>query len=200
MYIELNPVRAGLCKRPEQWKESCAYLRWLGQDRYLMSLGTIFPEIGKKQRYAHYRGSLLYRGMKPSQERQQAIDPEIVRIEQREGFTRPGLYLKRLRFLSDGLILGTADEIRDQESSERCLQVAQKPDSAFRRIFLHATRAALSRPLLAGPATAGKSSRETYPFLCLLGKAHPHRRRIRSNLDGQVEAMPQVCTTTGSSP
>ena len=113
MYIELNPVRAGLCKRPEQWKESCAYLRWLGQDRYLMSLGTIFPEIGKKQRYAHYRGSLLYRGMKPSQERQQAIDPEIVRIEQREGFTRPGLYLKRLRFLSDGLILGTADEIRD---------------------------------------------------------------------------------------
>ena len=113
LYIELNPVRAGLCKRPEQWKEGSAYLRWLGQDRYLMTLETIFPEIGKKQRYAHYRGSLLYRGMTPSQERQQAIDPEMVRIEQSRGFPRPGLYLKRLRFLSDGLILGTSDEIRD---------------------------------------------------------------------------------------
>ena len=64
-----------------------------------MTLETIFPEIGKKQRYAHYRGSLLYRGMTPSQERQQAIDPEMVRIEQSRGFPRPGLYLKRLRFL-----------------------------------------------------------------------------------------------------
>ena len=107
-YIELNPVRAGLCKRPENWKESSAYLRWLGRDRYLMPLEAIFPEGGNKQLFAHYRGGLLYRGMTPSQERQQTTDPAIVRIEQRRGFPRPGLYLKRLRFFSDGLILGTA--------------------------------------------------------------------------------------------
>ncbi len=112
LYIELNPVRAGLCKRPEQWKESSAYLRWQGQDRYLMSLETIFPEIGLKQRYAHYRGCLAFRGMTPSQEGQRTIVPEMARIEHTEGFSQPGLYLKRLRFLSEGLILGTADEIR----------------------------------------------------------------------------------------
>jgi len=112
-YIELNPVRAGLCERPEEWKESSAYLRWLGRDRYLMDLEQIFPEIGKNQLYAHYRSGLLYRGLKPSREKQHAMDPEIIRVEEARGFAQPGLYLKRLRFLSDGLILGTADGIRD---------------------------------------------------------------------------------------
>ncbi len=112
-YIELNPVRAGLCKRPEQWKQSSAYLRFLGQDRYLMTLETIFPEIAKKRHYAYYRGGLLYRGMTGSQEILRAMDPEMVRIEYARGLPGPGLYLKRLRFLSDGLIVGGADEIRD---------------------------------------------------------------------------------------
>jgi hypothetical protein len=110
-YIELNPIRAGLCKRPEEWKEGSAYLRWLGRDRYLLALEEIFPEIGTNQLYSHYRSGLLYRGMTPG--KQQAMDPAIVRIEQAAGLSRPGLYLKRLRFLSDGLILGAADKVQD---------------------------------------------------------------------------------------
>jgi hypothetical protein len=109
----LNPIRAGLCKRPEEWKESSACLRWLGQDRYLLALEEIFPETPRHQIYADYRAGLLYRGMNPSKATQRVMDPEVVGIEQASGFARPGLYRKRLRFLTGGLVLGTADRIQD---------------------------------------------------------------------------------------
>ena len=112
-YIELNPVRAGLCKRPEEWKEGSAYLRWLGEDHYLLGLEEIFPETARNRIYAHYRAGLLFRGLNPSKATQQAMDLEVVGMEQALGFARPGLYRKRLRFLTKGLILGTADTIQD---------------------------------------------------------------------------------------
>lgn len=112
-YIELNPVRAGLCRRPEQWKEGSAHLRWLGQDQYLMGLAEIFVESAKSRIFADYRGGLLYRGMNPSSASQHGMDPDLVEIEQTSDFARPGLYRKRLRFLTEGLILGTADGIQD---------------------------------------------------------------------------------------
>ncbi len=38
LYVDLNPVRAGLVERPEQWKGSSIYLRELGHDSWLMPL------------------------------------------------------------------------------------------------------------------------------------------------------------------
>ena len=112
-YIELNPVRAGLCKRPEEWNEGSAYLRWLGQDTDLIALGEIFPEVANNRIYAHYRSGLLQRGMSPSKATHRPMGPEVVGIEQASRFARPGLYRKRLRFLTAGLVLATADTIQD---------------------------------------------------------------------------------------
>ncbi len=112
-YIELNPVRAGLCKRPEEWKEGSASMRWRGRDRYLMDLGEIFPESARHRVYADYRAGLRYRGMSPSEAMELGMDAKIAGMEVIAGFVRPGLYLRRLRFLTEGLILATADTIQD---------------------------------------------------------------------------------------
>lgn len=116
-YIELNPVRARLTFRPETWKEGSASLRFLGRDEMLTPLGELFPDTTQSRVLAHYRARLLYRGTTSAEESRADIPPEILELEAARGFTQPGLYLKRLRFLNDGLVLGSADRVR--ESLER---------------------------------------------------------------------------------
>ncbi len=111
-YIELNPVRAGLTKRPEDWKRGSAFLRYSDQDEMLMALGEIFKDVPKAQAYAHYRACLLHRGDRD------ALDQ--VEAKREPGLSRRGLYLTRLGFFTNGLVLGSADRVR--QVLERFLQ------------------------------------------------------------------------------
>lgn len=67
LYVELNPVRAGLIQRPEQWTRSSAFLRHLKKAYWLLSLKELFPEVDPGQVYQHYRARLLYRGALPTE-------------------------------------------------------------------------------------------------------------------------------------
>ena len=58
-YIELNPVRAGLVSRPEDYMSSSAFLRHIGADDWLMPIGELFEGSDQMQ---SYRGFLYYRG------------------------------------------------------------------------------------------------------------------------------------------
>jgi hypothetical protein len=106
LYIELNAVRAGLVRRPEQWKAGSARLRWKQKDRQLMPLQEIFGGRDPQEAYQLYRSRLYHRGAIPSREGQAVISRQILEKESRRGFHRTGLYRERLRFYSDGLALG----------------------------------------------------------------------------------------------
>ncbi len=105
LYVALNPVRAGLTDLPEEWKGGSIYLRSIGEADFLMSLAAIYPDLARAEVEPFYRHMLLYRGMTPRRENQASIPAEIVAAELERGFA-PGLFLKRCRFMIDGLMLG----------------------------------------------------------------------------------------------
>ena len=111
LYVELNAVRAGLVKRPEQWKWGSARWRLTGKDQDLIPLEELFPSDPGTDLYSSYRARLYYRGAVPTREDQAAIPRWILHQEQRRGFTRPGAFRRRLRFLTDGLAVGPAEKV-----------------------------------------------------------------------------------------
>jgi REP element-mobilizing transposase RayT len=111
LYIELNALRAGLVKRPEQWKAGSARLRWKQKDHNLMPLSRIFVGVDPKEVYSFYRSRLYCRGAVPTKGNQAQISPEILEREARSGFERTGLYQDRLRFFTDGLAVGCKEKV-----------------------------------------------------------------------------------------
>jgi len=113
LYVELNPVRAGLVQRPERWSRSSAYLRDLEEDHWLLSLGEIFPEVPHRQVDQHYRARLFYRGALPKEPGGKMIPEQVLREEESRAFCRQGLYLKQLRYFTDGLVVGSEEGVRE---------------------------------------------------------------------------------------
>ena len=114
LYVELNPVRAGLVERPEEWKGSSLALRELGEDGWLTSLENFVDQPTAKKALIEYRERLYYRGNVPTKEGQKAISQKVLDLEVARGFTTRGLYRKRLGYFVDGLAIGTETFIRDQ--------------------------------------------------------------------------------------
>ncbi len=111
LYVELNAVRAGLVKRPEQWKLGSARWRQFGKDQDLIPLEELFPSDPGTDLYSSYRARLYYRGAVPTRENQAAIPRWILQQEEQRGFTRAGAFRRRLRFLTDGLAVGPAEKV-----------------------------------------------------------------------------------------
>jgi len=113
LYIELNAVRAGLVRRPEQWKGGSARLRWQQKDQDLMPLSQIFTGIDPEKVYEVYRSRLYHRGAVPTKDGQASISQEVLERESRRGFAREGVYRQRQRFYTDGLAIGDREEVQD---------------------------------------------------------------------------------------
>ena len=109
-YTELNPVRAGLTDLARQWKAGSAFLRSIGQADFLIGLEDLFPELARAQVLPFYRAMLLYRGVQPDRANQAGIPAEVAARELQRGIP-PGLHLKRLRFMIDGLMMGTRESV-----------------------------------------------------------------------------------------
>ncbi len=119
LYVELNPVRAGLAERPEQWSRSSARVRNLKEDHWMLSLGKIFPEVPLREVDQHYRARLFYRGALPKEPGGKVIQEQVLREEESRAFCRQGLYLKRLRYFTDGLVVGSEEGVREWISGLR---------------------------------------------------------------------------------
>jgi REP element-mobilizing transposase RayT len=113
LYVELNPVRAGQVQRPEDWQWSSAALRALSQDDWLIPLEELIPEVPPSQLSAYYRELLYQRGAVATKPGTGTIPLTILRLEEARGFCQPGAYLRRLRFFSDGLFLGSRIQVED---------------------------------------------------------------------------------------
>ena len=113
LYVELNPVRAGLVERPERWARSSAHLRNLKEDRWMLPLEEIFPGVPLREVDQHYRVRLFYRGAIPKEPGGKVIPQQVIREEESRAFCRQGLYLERLRYFTDGLVVGSEEGVRE---------------------------------------------------------------------------------------
>ena len=111
LYVELNEVRAGMVKPPEQWKWGTARWRLTGNDQDLIPLDELFPADPGTGVDSGYRTRLYYRGAVPNRDNQAAIPRWILHQEQRRGYTRAGAFGWGLRFLKDGLAVGPAEKV-----------------------------------------------------------------------------------------
>ena len=97
-YVELNALRAGLVRRPEQWKAGSARLRRRGRDQQLMPLQEIFPDLHPTQLPSFYRSQLYQRA---------ALGPRPLPSQK-----PTPTYLRRQRFFTDGLAIGQQESVR----------------------------------------------------------------------------------------
>ena len=110
LYVDLNAVRSKSMKvvRPEDYSASSIHLREIGKAGWLKALREIVGGPAKTAN-AHYKGHLYYRGEIRTKEKQAVIPSSVVRAEEARGFKRQGAYRKRLRYFTDGVVLGAED-------------------------------------------------------------------------------------------
>ena len=118
LYVELNAVRAGLTKRPEDYAGSSLYLREIDKDRWLLPLSEFYAEGGNR-RYENFKELIYHRGAIMTKAGQQVLSQEIVERERLRGFARSGVYRKKLRYFTDGLVLGGEIMLREKLVSLR---------------------------------------------------------------------------------
>ena len=114
LYVELNPVRAGLVQRPEEWHGSSLFVREIGEDGWLKPLKDLLEQPTEQKALREYREHVYYRGNVPTKPGQRAIAQEVLDKEIARGFVTRGLYRKRLGYFVDGLAIGAEVFIRDQ--------------------------------------------------------------------------------------
>ena len=114
LYVDLNPVRAGLVERPEEWTGSSIHLREIGKGGWLMPMTEVLVAASRQAALGEYRQRLYYRGAVRSKGNQAAISQEVLAAEAARGFAQRGMFLKRLRYFRDGVMVGTEEVIRAQ--------------------------------------------------------------------------------------
>jgi putative transposase len=113
-YIELNPVRAGLCDDPKDYRY-CGYAEALAKGSALARQGirTILdqPEtISWEELSCQYRKYLFTKGSLKSANKAPAFDPATAQrvVEQQDGELPLSQHLLcRIRYFTDGVILGS---------------------------------------------------------------------------------------------
>jgi hypothetical protein len=117
-YVDLNPVRAGIVKRPEQYRWcSLGYHVQTGNRDGLLCVDFGMKEWGEKEpdqiirayrQFVYETGAIDTGKGKP-------MDPEIVRKERRKNFElkRFELFCYRTRYFSDAGILGSKEFVKE---------------------------------------------------------------------------------------
>ncbi len=113
LYVELNPVRAGLVKRPEDHRHSSCFLRSIGKAKKFVSLERLTGIGDAEEAGTHYRSLLYWRGAVPTREGQAAIPEEIIEEEEARGFRERGCFRRRLAYYRDGLVVGSSEFVAD---------------------------------------------------------------------------------------
>ncbi len=113
LYVELNPVRAGLVERPEAWEASSARLRVEGSDGWLVPLEDLLGTPSRDLAVREHRALLYHRGAVPTRAGQAAIPSEVLEREAARGFAVRGVFRRRQRHLVDGVAVGSEGFVRE---------------------------------------------------------------------------------------
>jgi putative transposase len=131
LYVELNAVRAGLVQKPERHLFSSARLRLQGfkDPEWLLPLidlwGVADPVKALKVHFArlYHRG-----GLRPTEEEQLLLDMLAEDEANGNGF---GIYRENHRCFTNGLVLGSAEDVQAWEEELIRKRVYKKPRGPF---------------------------------------------------------------------
>jgi putative transposase len=118
-YIDLNPVRAGIVSKPEdyRWNSIGYHVQTGNKDRFLsLDLGMKeFGVKGKTERLRLYRKFVYETGAVDVTGNKVKIKEEVVEKERRKGFqlTRADLFKHRTRYFTDSGIIGSKEFVRE---------------------------------------------------------------------------------------
>jgi putative transposase len=119
LYVDLNPVRAGLVQHPEAYEASSAWSRAAKRAGWLLPLQDLLGTPGAKEAWQAYRQRLYHRGSVPTKEGQAGISETVLEAEAARGFAARGAFRKRLRYFTDGLLIGTEVAVRQHLTALR---------------------------------------------------------------------------------
>jgi putative transposase len=120
-YIDLNPVRAGLVDRPEEyrWNSIGYHLQAKNKDRFLSTDFGLeeFNVRGQKERIRRYRRYLYEAGAidRPDKMQAEVIDPKVVAKERKKDFeiSRINRFRYRTRYFTDSGIIGSKEFVAE---------------------------------------------------------------------------------------
>jgi putative transposase len=112
-YVDLNPIRAGMIERPEDYEYGAFYLRSRRDDKDLVDLRPLLSERTKAKALEQYRSMVYLRGNVSHGEKGGAIRDSVIDGEMKKNFDLGSHGEKRdhFRFYVDGLVLGTKEKV-----------------------------------------------------------------------------------------
>ena len=112
LYVDLNPVRAGLVDRPEEFAWSSAWARANRKARWMMSLSAFMDDNKKQSLYEQYRQIFYWRGAIRTKAHQSVISQDLLDREMAKGHEHPGSYAESQRYFIDGMVVGGEVAVR----------------------------------------------------------------------------------------
>jgi REP element-mobilizing transposase RayT len=114
-YVDLNPIRAGLVERPEDYDHGAFSLRAQNEREGLYDIRSLLTERSYAKAFEAYRALVYVRGSVASKERQATIKESVMDREMERNFDLGAKEEKRdhFRFYIDGLVLGARDKVED---------------------------------------------------------------------------------------
>jgi putative transposase len=134
-YIDLNPVRAGLVADPKDYRY-CGYAEMLAKGGMMRDgLGQTFQGYSPSRALEEYRKLLFGAGVFGKDSGGAAIDPSVTRSELDRGgkLTAGELIRHRVRYFTDGAILGSRNFLEERISDGKCV-FSKKKSNQFRSI------------------------------------------------------------------
>ena len=115
-YIDLNPVRAGLCQDPKDYRY-CGYAEAVGGSaRAQQGIQALSGDSSWKEALGSYRMAIFGKGSLPRYGGQPYIDPEKAKAVLNSGgkLSTPELLRCRVRYFTDGAVLGSNEFVQEQ--------------------------------------------------------------------------------------
>lgn len=114
LYVELNPVRAGICRRPEEFDGSSIYYREMKDDNWMMPLTEITGRTKRGDAMRDYKSCIYYRGSVPTKDNQAPISKRLLAEEESRGFASEGIFKRRIRHFTDGVVIGSEEFVKEK--------------------------------------------------------------------------------------
>jgi len=113
-YVDLNPVRAGMVERPEEYEFGAFRLRSRREDKGLVDLRPLLSERTKAKAYEKYRSMVYLRG-NVSGEKGFVISDVVIDGEMKKNFDlgSKGEQREHFRFYVDGLVVGAKEKVME---------------------------------------------------------------------------------------
>jgi putative transposase len=116
-YIDLNPLRAGIVKKPEEyrWSSIGYHMQTKNKDKFLSTdFGFVeFNVKSEKERVRRYRRYMYHAGSidRPEKGKVKVIDPRLLKKEKRKDFkiTHASRLRYRTRYFTDSGIIGSKE-------------------------------------------------------------------------------------------